>query len=122
MKELGSHLKAAIARVVDSLQHLRSEGSAVPTAARDGLAQIKAKYAADHARGDVDPLVFAGRSWAEEQIAEAIEKDEKANSDKGKAPAEAKPGSSDASPGPKSAGTSEAPKSAPIAPPTLVLP
>lgn len=82
MKTLGPQTKAAIKRIVDNLPHLRSEGSAVPTGARDSLSQIKAKYAADHARTDGDPLTFAAQAWVEEQLGEALENDDKASASK----------------------------------------
>lgn len=79
MKTLGTATKAAIARLVNVLPYLRSEEAAVPTAHRSFWSEIKARYAQKPGGGNSpsDPLQDAALAHAEEQIAAALEEDEK---------------------------------------------
>lgn len=72
---LGTNTKAAIARLVHSVQYLNSEGSAVPTTARGFWEGIQAKYRARHTSPASDPKVDAAILHAEEEISAALDAD-----------------------------------------------
>lgn len=76
---LGPATKAAIARLVGSLPYLHAEAAAVPTIHRSFWDGIKAKYAASHqTQTGSDPKVEAAQAHAEEEIAAALDADNKA--------------------------------------------
>lgn len=74
---IGPATKAAIARIVAHLPYLKAEGTGVPTASRDGIASIKAKYSAIHADPNGDPMFTAAGQWAEEEIQKGLDADAK---------------------------------------------
>jgi hypothetical protein len=81
---IGPATKAALARIVSHLPYLKAEGTGIPTATREGITAIKAKYAAIHADSTGDPMITAATEWAEEELAKGLEYDNAGHSKKAK--------------------------------------
>lgn len=74
MKPLGSNTKNALRRIVETLPHLKAEGTALPPACKPAIESIRAA-AVQHAGGPRDVQIVAAEEWATAELKAALAAD-----------------------------------------------